>query len=246
MRSLMAVAAGTPDFISEWGRAGKAAGCLRCHAPGGGDGVGCDDCHGDGGHPYPRLAVPETCARCHDAPGELTVRSFSQSPSARRGEDCLDCHLPGQGGGHDFKGPARAGFLNDVAKVRIALRRMAGGDTVLIRVSHRAGHALPGGTTGRSVWLVVESFGEEEQPLARSLFRFGWYHDPTMGWRDETLPPGPGKVIEIPLAVSGKIVRIQARLIYRFRPGPLDNPDPREVVLEQVVFALPSGLGESH
>ncbi len=246
MRSLMAVAAGTPDFISERGRSGKAAGCLKCHAPSGGEGVVCRDCHGDAGHPYPKLALPEACARCHDAPGELTVRSFSQSAAARRGADCLNCHLPEEGVSHDFKGPARAGFLNGVASLRIALRRDTGGDTVLIRVSHRAGHALPGGTTGRSVWLVVEEYGENERLLVRSIFRFGWYHDPAKGWSDRTLPPGPGKIIELPSTAAGKVSRVEAKLLYRFRPGPLGDPDPREVVLDQAVFALPPRLGESH
>ena len=244
-RSLMSVAAGTPDFISEWKRADSAKGCLKCHAPSGEKGVACGDCHGTMGHPYPILVVPDVCGRCHDAPGELTVRSFSQSPAARRGEDCLSCHLPGEGISHDFEGPARAGFLEGIAKLRISLRRNARGDTVLIRINHRAGHALPGGTTGRSVWLEVEAF-DGERLLARSLFRFGWYHDPATGWRDRTLPPGPGKVVEIPLTHPGKATRVQARLLYRFRPGPLDNPDPREVLLAQTVFALPSGLGESH
>jgi hypothetical protein len=245
MRSLMAVAAGTPDYISEWGHTERAAGCLKCHAPGGGKGVVCNDCHGDTGHPYPKLAVPGICARCHDAPGELTVRSFSQSSAARRGEDCLGCHLPGNGISHDFQGPARQGFLEGAARLRISLRRDAEGDAVLIRIRHRAGHALPGGTTGRSVWLLVEEIGEDERPLARSLFRFGWYHDPATGWRDRTLPPGPGKVIEIPLTHPGKVSRVQAKLIYRFLPGALDNPDSREVMLDQAVFALPAGLEES-
>lgn len=241
-RSRMAVAADTADFISEW--QGKER-CLACHAPSGGRGLVCRDCHGDSGHPYAKLATPQVCARCHDAPGELTVRSFLQSSAASRERGCLACHLPKEGDGHDFIGPTRAGFLNGVARLRLSLRRDVGGDSLLVRIGHRAGHALPGGTTGRSVWLVVETFARGNRRLAKSLYRFGWYHDATLGWQDWTLPPGPGKVIEIPIKKGADAVLIEARLIYRFRPGPLEDPDPRELLLDQVQFALPSEMGES-
>ncbi len=238
-RSRMAVAADMPDFIREWERKGRVERCLACHAPSGKKGVVCRDCHGDSGHPYAKLATPKVCARCHDAPGELTVRSFLQSPAARRGEGCLDCHLPDTGDSHDFMGPLRTGFLQGVARLRLSLRRDAGGDTLLIRIGHRAGHALPGGTTGRSVWLEVEAFARERRRLSRSLYRFGWYHDSTREWLDWTLPPGPGKVIEVPIKSGADTALIKARLIYRFQSGPLQVPDPREVVLDQAQFALP-------
>jgi len=244
-RSRMSLAARTAGFIEEWQDKGRPERCLVCHAPSGGEGVSCIDCHGSQGHPYAKLAMPAACARCHDAPGEITVRSFSNSPASRRGESCLDCHQQGEGFSHDFIGPARAGFLADVARLQLSLRREGGGDTLLIRIRHRAGHSLPGGTTGRSVWLQVETFADGEQPLTRQLFRFGWYHDPVAGWRDETLAPGPGKVIELPLESIARIKSIQARLIYRFRPGALDEADPQAVVLDQAVFALPPALGES-
>jgi hypothetical protein len=239
----MAVAAGSPEFLEEWGRRGRAGRCLACHAPGGGEGVVCRDCHGGSGHPYPVLATPQICAGCHDAPGEATVRSFKRSPAARRGESCLDCHLPDKGGGHDFMGPARSGFLEGAARLDISLRRDGAVDTALIRIRHRAGHNLPGGTTGRSVWLVVETFSREERPLARSEYRFGWYRDAGGGWLDRTLPPGPGKVIEVALR-GGAAALIEARLIYRFRPGPLEEADSRDVLLDHAAFELPGQMGD--
>ncbi len=244
-RSRMAIAARTPDFIREWERKGRAERCLSCHAPSGGEGVSCRDCHGDAGHPYPRLETPQVCAPCHDAPGELTVRSFRQSPAARRGEQCPDCHLPQGGDSHDFAGPQREGFLQGVARLQLSLRRDEGGDTLLIRISHRAGHALPGGTTGRSVWLLVDTLAQGGKRLARSAFRFGWMHHPTQGWQERTLPPGPGKVIEVPLQGASGAAAIESRLIYRFRPGPLQAPDPRQVELDRKRFALPVDMGES-
>lgn len=239
-RSRMAVSAKTPDFVSEWESKGQPLHCLTCHAPSGGEGVICRDCHGDTGHPYPKLVTPQICARCHDAPGESTVRSFLQSPAAKRGEGCLKCHLSEEGSSHDFLGPSRSGYLKDVARLHIAMRRDGQNDILLLRISHRAGHTLPGGTTGRSVWLVVEFFTQEMRRLVRSCYRFGWYHDTKLGWRNWTLPPGPGKVLEIPMKNSVDTALIEARLIYRFQPGPLTEPDPREVELDRILFALPT------
>jgi hypothetical protein len=241
----MARSAKTADFIREWEEKGRMERCLDCHAPSGEEGVVCRDCHGEAGHPYPKLSAPKVCARCHDAPGELTVRSFLQSPAARRGEDCLDCHLPEAGAGHDFLGPTRAGYLNGIARLHIAMRRDLAGDTLLVRISHRAGHALPGGTTGRSVWLLIEYLTGERQRLAGAAYRFGWDHDAALHWRDRTLPPGPGKVIEIPLQSGAGTAFIEARLVYRFRPGPLTESDPREVELDRTQFTLPAKTEES-
>jgi hypothetical protein len=38
---------------------------------------------------------------------------------------------------------------------------------------------------------------------------------------------------------------MRARLIYRFKPGPLELPDPREVELDRAGFALPAEMVES-
>jgi hypothetical protein len=189
------------------------------------------------------LATPQVCARCHDAPGESTVRSLLPSPAANDGQRCLSCHVSAAGGGHDFQGPTRPGFLADVARLRLSLRRDAEGDRLLVHVRHRAGHALPGGTTGRAVWLLVDFLAREGRPLASFSTRFGWYHDAAQEWRDWTLPPGPGKVIEIAMDRGDETALIEARLIYRFRPGALHEPDPREVVLDRAQFRLPQSAG---
>lgn len=244
-RSLMAIAASTADFLREWEGKGRTERCLTCHAPSGGKGVECRDCHGDAGHPYPRLDTPQVCARCHDAPGELTVRSYEQSSAARRGERCSDCHLPPAGDSHDFIGPQRSGFMTGVARLRLSLRRDEKSYTLLVKITHRAGHAMPGGTTGRSVWLLVDTLAKEGRRLSRSALRFGWTHDTDQGWQDMTLPPGPGKVIEIPLKADVEAASIEASLIYRFQPGPLEVPDPRELELDRKRFALPIEMGES-
>lgn len=228
-QSRMAVAARTATFRKEWQQKGEPESCFDCHSPSRSEGVACADCHGTGGHPYPRLQVPGTCARCHDAPGEITVRSFRHSSAARRGEDCLSCHLPDQEFSHDFRGPARPGFLHGVASLLIAFRQEPSVDTALLVIRHRAGHVLPGGTTGRAVWLVVEQCDEGGQVVDERRYRFGWLHSAASGWRENTLPPGSGKVIEVPLHEAAR--RIRAKLIYRFRAGALDLSDPDQVVL---------------
>lgn len=242
IQSRMAYAARTPTFLYEWKTKGKAEHCLDCHAPSRKDGITCIDCHGSTGHPYLKLDVPEVCARCHDAPGENTVRSFRSSPAARRGEGCLDCHLEGDRVSHDFKGPSSSGFLEGVAKLRIALRRDVGGYTALIRIRHRAGHALPGGTTGRSVWLVVEEVNAENVVRHQKQYRFGWVHDPQAGWEENTLPPGAGKVIEVPRVNPEETRFLRAKLIYRFIPGNLEKYDPDQVVLDMTEYVLTSSV----
>lgn len=235
-QSRMAIAAETATFREEWRQNGSPESCLRCHSPTGSAGVTCIDCHGLSAHPYPRVQVPAACAPCHDAPGEITLRSFRNSPAARRGDDCLTCHLPDASFSHDFQGPTRPGFLQGIATLTIAFRRDPGGDTALIRIRHKAGHALPGGTTGRSVWLLVEQLDSRGRRLEDRQYRFGWLHSITAGWRENTLPPGVGKVVETPL--HGASRRIRVKLIYRFRAGGLDVEDLGQVVLAEEIRTL--------
>lgn len=231
----MAAAAASNDYVVAWNANGRAAHCTECHAPSGGDGLTCADCHGPGPHPYPRLPVPQTCARCHDAPGENTVRSFMQGPAVRRGQDCLTCHLESgrPDRDHGFRGPSTPGFLNDTARIRIFLRKSPAGETTaLLRVVHKAGHALPGGTTGRSVWLIVTGIRDDGTEAWRESIRFGWEHHPDRGWVDRTLPAGSPTTLELPHPAGKAARRLLATLWYRFHPGPFEEHDPREVRLD--------------
>jgi len=237
----MAQAAVGTEFLAEWNGKDRPAYCMSCHAPSGGKGLGCADCHGTGPHPYLKLEAPGVCAACHDAPGESTVRRFLAGPAARRGKNCLDCHLPGTAPelDHRFQGPSVAGFLDQVAKVRILLRREpSSGTTAVIQVTHRAGHALPGGTTGRSVWLVAKGLKSDGTEAWTEHVRFGWEHDPEEGWVDRTLLPGRGAVIELPWPEGDGAVKLRAELLYRFRPGGLEVPDPRAVLLDRIELVL--------
>ncbi|MCW8980425.1 MAG: hypothetical protein OQJ83_03470 [Altibacter sp.] len=230
------MAARTPAFLDEWKQKGNPDSCFDCHSPTHSDGVHCTDCHSTNAHPYPKLHVPTVCVPCHDAPGEITIRSFRDSSAARRGEDCLACHLPDKVLSHDFRGPSRRGFLDGIASLTIAYRRDVEGDIALLRIRHKAGHALPGGTTGRAVWLLVEQVDGQGVRLDEHQYRFGWLHSPTTGWRENTLPPGIGKVIEMPLHEAAKMIR--AKLIYRFRTGDLDVEDLDQVILVEETRTL--------
>ena len=182
------------------------------------------------------------CARCHDAPGERTVQGFRASPAAAQGQTCLDCHLPeGRAASdHAFQGPSVPGFLDRVATLRLLLRQdPATGPVAVVQVTHRAGHALPGGTTGRSVWLIVSGLGSDGAPVWSERVRFGWEHPPDQGWRDRTLPAGRPAVLELPQPGRQGAERLRAELWYRFAPGDWSEPDPRARRLDAVELALP-------
>ena len=238
----MARAALGEQFRAERKKKGFPDYCQDCHAPTAGAGLVCSDCHGAGGHPYPKTSVPAVCVRCHDAAGESTVRRFRESAAARQGDDCLDCHLSGTGPAvdHRFEGPSVAGFLDGIARVRLVLREgRRGRRTLVVRTTHRAGHALPGGTTGRSVWLVVTGLRANGAEVWREEVRFGWEHHGDKGWRDRTLPPGEPAILELPNPGRNGATRLHVGLYYRFTPGPLNTPDPKMVTLDETELALP-------
>jgi hypothetical protein len=237
----MARSAAGKVFSQEWADQGSPAACLSCHAPSGGAGLTCADCHGGAGHPYPRLQVPNICARCHDAPGESTVRRFRERPAALQGKGCLDCHLPPGGAkvGHGFLGPAVPGFLDGVGRLRLSLRQDPHAGTIaLIQISHRAGHALPGGTTGRAVWLVVSGLDAEGSQVWQETTRFGWERHADDDWRDRTLSPGHPTLLEIPMPARNGARRLRAELWYRFAAGDLSEPDARARRLDAVELGV--------
>ena len=240
LRSRMAVAATTSTFLQEWETKDRPHICLSCHSPTAGPGITCADCHRGSEHPFGKIADPETCATCHDAPGEVTLRSFHRSGSARRGKLCVDCHLAPDQSGHEFLGPSTPGFLDKKVFLGVSLRREMNEQIAIFDIRHQAGHALPGGTTGRSVWLIVEILDNSGRITERHTHRFGWFHDPEQGWLDKTLPPDSRKIVELPLGeVRGG--QLQAKLVYRFVAGDLSKFDLDQVTLDQLSVELVSG-----
>lgn len=242
--SAMAGSASGADFVAERTRAGGSEACLACHAPRGGAGLSCEDCHRGEGHPEAAPAAPAACAPCHDAPGENTVRHFLVSPAVARGESCTDCHMPIVDGrrSHRFPGATTPGFLEGVARLRLVLRRDGESLSAVVQVRHRAGHNLPGGTTGRAVWLIVEGLkGLEGSGRAswQEHVRFGWERTPAGDWNDRTLPVGKGAIVEFERIEREEARLLRATLFYRFRPGPWARPDPREVVLDRIDMTIP-------
>jgi len=241
-RSAMSRAASMPTFLAEWKREGEDAACFGCHAPSGGAGVQCRDCHGEGDHPFSKLSVPEICARCHDAPGELTVRSFFQSQAFKDGAKCLDCHTKDQSGDlHGFAGPSRrVGFLAGVARLRASVAARPQGDVAVVSISHSAGHALPGGTSGRAVWLVVEGIDDAGGSAWRVLTRFGWEHAPDEGWTNKTLQPDRVAIVEIGDLHRAGAQRLRASLVYQFTAGEYDAPEAVHERMDEVELSLTS------
>ncbi len=241
-RTRMAKAAIGDDFLAERREKARPPQCLRCHAPSGGAGIVCADCHGRGNHPYAKLTTPAVCERCHDAPGENTVRSYRKSRAVNRAEGCLDCHLTDntQKTDHHFKGPTTPEFLEGIARLRVFFRKADHNHVVMvIQIHHKAGHALPGGTTGRSVWLIVSGLDSNGEQVWRQTMRFGWEHRPDGVWRDRTLPSDRPQVLEIAEAERHGAQQIKAELWYRFRPGAITKPDPRAVRLDAIKQSLP-------
>jgi len=240
-QSAMAQAALTKSFLKEWTEKGHDQACLGCHAPSGGQGIQCRDCHGLADHPVDKLNVPGVCARCHSAPGETTVHMYLSSRSFKAGQNCLDCHTGKDGENvHHFMGPSIEGFLTDVAQIRASILVEQGRAKALIRISHRAGHSLPGGTTGRSVWLVVEGRNAQGQGVWSKRVRFGWVHDGQGNWRDETLRPDIQTQFWLENIGRSGTVRLHVALLYQFAAGDFNvvpNSDRR--LLDQVAVEIP-------
>jgi len=175
------------------------------------------DCHSASGHPYATVSVPGACGHCHDAPGENTLRSHALYRERGGNRDCLDCHAKeGDRISHEFAGASRPGFLDGVAELRFFVRESPGIWNLLATIQHRAGHALPGGTTGRSVWLVISGLDTEENVLWKKYKRFGWLRTLDGAWLDKTLPPLESTGVEMTVVKKPAVQRIRAELIYRF------------------------------
>lgn len=246
--SAMSKAASTRTFLNEWDDRGNDAMCLTCHAPSGGSGVQCRDCHGAVEHPVDKLEVPAVCARCHDAPGENTVRMHVASRSYRAGQNCLDCHAGnGTGNLHQFRGPSFEGFLNNVAHIRVAVLKDADQLDAEVRVSHRAGHGLPGGTTGRAVWLTAEGIDGEGAIHWRERVRFGWEHDKNGAWLDRSLKPDEIACVRFENLGRYGVTRVHVALIYQFSPGEfIDAPSADRRILDSIDIEIPATAKMKH
>ena len=161
-----------------------------------------------------------------------------QSPSALKGEDCSDCHMDMALFGHEFIGPTTPGFLEGIAKLSVAFRQDKDNTMALISIRHIAGHALPGGTTGRSVWLVTNEMDSNGHITNTTSTRFGWINHETAKWRENTLPAGRNTVVEVPLSNMNRTRLLRIKLIYRFLPGILDAIDSEQVILDELEFSL--------
>jgi nitrate/TMAO reductase-like tetraheme cytochrome c subunit len=138
--------------------------------------------HGIAVNPY--LKTAEYCGTCHNEkdPYDQWVKGthleWKDSPQARAGIVCQDCHMPPAAGNsapdaggadhrdvrqHLFHGAHDPGKLAGAVEVRIhpSLREAAPGATVVLTatvVNAKAGHMIPSGSAEeRVVWLHVEA-----------------------------------------------------------------------------------------
>jgi hypothetical protein len=71
-----------------------------------------------------------------------------------------------------------------------------------------------------------------------ALVRFGWEHH-GKEWRDHTLPASTATQFEVADPGREGATTLNAQLIYRFRPGSLQQPDPSEVILDSLEMLIP-------
>lgn len=240
-QSAMARAASNPTFIAEWKERDEAHYCLNCHAPSGGQGLQCDSCHSGGEHPYEKIDLQRVCGTCHDSPGENTFRLYRQRPGQLRDRDCLDCHTPGISGfSHHFKALLISSLKRSVARLRMLTTPLHPESQLTIFIEHRAGHALPGGTTGRSAWLELKGYDRQQKLLWQDRVRYGWLHQTDGSWHDETLKPGQATIYR--RFYRQETDRIEARLIYQRKAGDLDLEGLGSVLLaEESITIQPKG-----
>ncbi len=241
-RSQMARAASTPDFMREWQQNGRAEKCLDCHSPSRTQGIMCQDCHAQDLHTVKSVIDETLCAQCHHASGENTFRTYIHSPAGKQGISCVSCHLNFEQTGHEFIGPSTAGFLQGVASLRLSIRKQQDELSAIVQIRHTAGHALPGGTTGRSVWVVFESYDEDCRVIASSYARFGWMQSIKPHMIDNSLAPGKTALLEFPVSALEKVAAIRVRMLYRFVPGALNNEDDKQVLLDEKRYQLRPGV----
>ncbi len=161
------------------------------------------------------------CARCHDAPGENTFWHFRNRFGRLREGGCVDCHgTKGEGDLHAFNAHEQ---LDEVAQMRVRITPQ-NPLSAQVWIRHRAGHALPGGTTGQSIWLVARATGPLGADLWQGQRRYGWFQTVAGAWHDQTLPPGGWNRVDwvLPAAVAV----FEAELWRQAVPGPFQPQAP--------------------
>jgi hypothetical protein len=201
----------------------KGMSCVACHEPVEPAGSTPDASGPDDGC----LALFDTvsCGTCHSQT-QTQWRAWLDSPRFRKASwppgslelvdeasrRCADCHMPG--GEHLW------GARRDVALLRsgIVLDVSQGEDGgAVVTLRNLAGHNYPSGRTRRALQLYVQIDDEPEQLIATFADELpSTATDPSV--TGPTLAPGETRSVALP----GRPVRVQARLIYarnRYVPG---------------------------
>tara|TARA_R110002167_G_scaffold213760_8_gene418387 strand:+ start:527 stop:1372 length:846 start_codon:yes stop_codon:yes gene_type:complete len=197
-QSAMSRAAQTTSFKAQWQNAGHLDTCLDCHAPSNNQGVNCNDCHGESIHLNQATMDSNVCARCHDAALENTYRHYRRRPTALSEARCIDCHMRPSplGVDHYFRGLDSPDLLAEAVTLRWLIPDTRE-PTIQLFIKNQTAHAIPGGTSGRALWLLIKSHRVDW----RALQRFGWLQTEQKLWVDHSLPPGVNRLeFQIPTA----------------------------------------------
>ena len=184
-QSAMAQATFSSAYQLEQQQQGDPSRCLVCHGPTASSGVTCSDCH-EAPHQHRSAAAygESVCGRCHDAPLENTLRHYRVYRVNHPETLCQDCHLPNiRVGDHRFMGVGSELLRGRAVRGSGLIDRAAG--KLRLVIDNLSGHGIPGGTSGRSLWLVAYTAAG---PVP--LHRWGWLQDRQGAWLDHGLPPG--------------------------------------------------------
>ncbi|MEZ4316950.1 MAG: hypothetical protein R3F61_05590 [Myxococcota bacterium] len=160
-------------FVASLAEARFASWCRSCHEPGGAP-VTCTSCHVD--HEAP---ADDVCAGCHELTGppafgpfalvgdplQSTFTEWRDTPAARAGHSCADCHLAG----HRFRG------AHDADLVREAFRVEVSAGSLVLRTTEALGHRLPTGDPFRT--LEVRMCADRACLQELSVLRMGVRHE---------------------------------------------------------------------
>ncbi|MDX8402268.1 MAG: hypothetical protein R8K47_06510, partial [Mariprofundaceae bacterium] len=183
--------------------------------------VGRQDAPAHGGFTATKdFEASQFCASCHQFPQSMaingkplqnTIEEWKQSPFARQGVTCQQCHMPDRR--HEFRG------IHDPDMVRKGLDfklERRGGDAVLTITSRWIGHAFPTYVTPKIIVRAeaVDAGGVVLRAWQWEIVREVYYSDGWQEKRDTRLMPGERRAfVAQPWPAVAIRIRFQVRVI---------------------------------
>jgi hypothetical protein len=244
-----AVANTSVGFIALYDAIGNEKLCYGCHGPKElAEGVSCVICHGnvipDKEIEYTHevkfkpgrkaLKDPKFCSKCHDHKHPLTGEYYREtyaewknSPAAREGTTCVDCHMKKQGPDNLSYHGQNAAFRNpDRYKDYLVIQDIEFEfPNISLAVENRvAGHKMPTGGPQRTLALSLVMKDPEGNEVHRIDYLFNqifsdFFLKKEMMWKEienTKLQPGETRQLSftLPPELKGRISRIEATLSF--------------------------------